>query len=116
MTAQLRIKLCLAALLALPCCNTYDESLIPGLGAVCLWIPVTPVTKPATDNDPAAECYRVTAPEHARVSPVPLDPCDAADLGLEVVVVRKGEPVYRYSEPDLNGPGAYRATAVACGE
>lgn len=105
--------LLLAILLA--SCNTYNESLIPGLSSVCLWASQGSVDGPVND-DPTVDCYRVTAPEHARVSPVDLSPCDAAELGLQTVTVSKGERVWMYSEPDLDGTEMFRSRAVACGE
>lgn len=99
--------------LLLTSCNAYDPSMLPLPG--CLWLMVGRVDAPV-GADTGEPCYRVTAPEHARVSPVPIDECDAEALGLESVTVRRGESVWRYSEPDVLGAGSYTTKWVSCGD
>ena len=95
--------------LALASCSAYDASLLPLPG--CLWLGVGSVT-----TQPGADCYRVTAPEHARVSPVPIDECEAEGYGLPSVTVVAGETVWLYSEPNLAGAGVFKTKEVTCGE
>jgi hypothetical protein len=100
--------------LLLTSCSAYDAALLP-LPRVCLWRSVGAVDS-AVGADTGQPCYRVTAPEHARVSPVELDACDAEELGLETVTVQRGETVWRYSEPNLAGAGTFKTRWVNCGD
>jgi hypothetical protein len=109
------MKAILLLALALVGCNTYDASLLPGLSSVCLWRGTGVVTAPVQD-DASFDCYRVTAPEHARVSPVEINACEAEAVGMSTVTVRRGEAVWKYAEPDFDGAGSFRTKWVACGE
>ncbi len=106
------MKLCLLPLLLLTSCSVYDSSLLP----FCFWSDVGPVYEvPGVDPKPGNDCFRLRAPDGARVSAVPLDTCDASDEGLSEVTVPIGEPVFRYSSLDLS-PGKYQASWVPCPE
>lgn len=80
---------------------------------VCLWADVGAVTEAPVAAKPGRDCLRVTAPDGARISAEPLDPCDADELGEWRVVVPRGASVYRYSSPNI-APGAYQASWVVC--
>lgn len=101
-------------LLLLTLTLTSCQPVVDTLGdVVCLWRDMGAVYEPSSDPEPGEGCLRVTAPEHARVSAVELDPCDAEDQGHATVLVPAGDPVYRYSEPDLTTE-PYVASWEAC--
>lgn len=89
-------------------CATYEDAL-----PFCLWDSVGAVDTVPSTPEPTAACFRVRAPESARVSAEPIDACDADVLGAEEVTVPAGEPVYRYSYPSV-GAGTFKASWVEC--
>ena len=100
--------LLLLPLLLLTSCLAYDDGLLP-----CLWRGVGAIDAPPEGEPLPGQCLRVTAPDTGRVSAEPLTSCDVYDVGLRVVYVPAGQPVYRYSYPDTT-PEPYAATWADC--